>query len=403
MPIPSTLAERATGVRPRAELGENVVNARHATTVVQDAPSPTYRSGLEMNPVDEASFHHMIALERKRTARSGKPFLLMILEGELGLPAARGGMLGKILSALSLSIRETDVTGWYKEGAAVGVMFTEISGEEREATVGAMIKRIRGTLRKSLEWAEFDQISIAWHAFPEDWQQGTLQGNPALYPDLARRERAQKPFRILKRGMDIAGSGLALLLFSPVMLLVSALVKLSSEGPILYKQQRLGQFGQPFTFLKFRSMYVNNDRDIHREFMKGVISGEHDGKIEGAEDVVYKMTDDPRITRIGKFMRRTSLDELPQFINVLRGDMSLVGPRPPIAYEFEEYDIWHRRRVLEIKPGITGLWQINGRSRVRFDDMVRLDLRYARTWSLWLDICILIQTPAAVLLGDDAY
>jgi lipopolysaccharide/colanic/teichoic acid biosynthesis glycosyltransferase len=150
-------------------------------------------------------------------------------------------------------------------------------------------------------------------------------------------------------------------------------------------------------------MYVNNDRDIHREFMKGVISGEHDGKIEGAEDVVYKMTDDPRITRIGKFMRRTSLDELPQFINVLRGDMSLVGPRPPIAYEFEEYDIWHRRRVLEIKPGITGLWQINGRSRVRFDDMVRLDLRYARTWSLWLDICILIQTPAAVLLGDDAY
>lgn len=387
-----------------AELGENVVNSHYENTAIQEIPSSIrVRTGFESVLVDEASFHHVIALERKRTARSGKPFLLMILEGELGLPIARSGMLGKILSALALSIRETDMIGWYKEGAALGVMFTEIGGEDREATVGAMVKRIRGTLRKSLEWSEFDQVSMSWHAFPEDWHQGTLQGNPALYPDLARREQAQKPFRILKRVMDIVCSGLALLFMAPVMLLVAALVKLSSEGPILYKQQRLGQFGQPFTFLKFRSMYVNNDRNIHREFMKGVISGECEGKVEGREDAVYKMTDDPRITRIGKFIRRTSLDELPQFINVLRGDMSLVGPRPPIAYEFEEYDIWHRRRVLEIKPGITGLWQINGRSRVRFDDMVRLDLRYARTWSLWLDICILIQTPAAVLLGDDAY
>jgi exopolysaccharide biosynthesis polyprenyl glycosylphosphotransferase len=380
------------------------VNSRHASTATVDAVSPArLQTGFEASLVDEASFHHMIALERKRTARSGKPFLLMILEGELGLPVGRGGMLSKIVSALSLSIRETDMTGWYKEGAAVGVMFTEISSEDREATVSAMIKRIRATLRKTLDWAEFDQVNISWHAFPEDWHQGTLHGNPALYPDLARRERAQKPFRILKRAMDVAGSGLALLLFSPMMVLVAVLVKLSSKGPILYKQQRLGQFGRSFTFLKFRSMYVDNDSNIHREFMKGVISGEHDGKVQAEGDVVYKMTDDPRITRIGKFMRRTSLDELPQFINVLRGDMSLVGPRPPIAYEFEEYDIWHRRRVLEIKPGITGLWQINGRSRVRFDDMVRLDLRYARTWSLWLDICILIQTPAAVLLGDDAY
>jgi lipopolysaccharide/colanic/teichoic acid biosynthesis glycosyltransferase len=149
-------------------------------------------------------------------------------------------------------------------------------------------------------------------------------------------------------------------------------------------------------------MYVNNDRKIHQDFIKSVIKGEHDGGVEGGNGTVYKMTDDPRVTRIGRILRRTSLDELPQFINVLRGDMSLVGPRPPIPYECEEYDVWHRRRVLEVKPGITGLWQVNGRSRIRFDDMVRLDLQYARTWSIWLDIQILLQTPRA-LFSDDAF
>jgi len=184
--------------------------------------------------------------------------------------------------------------------------------------------------------------------------------------------------------------------------LVALLVKLSSKGPIFFKQQRLGQFGKTFTFLKFRSMYANNDHKIHQNFIKRVIKGEHDGKAEGGGKAVYKMTNDPRITKIGRFIRRTSLDELPQFINVLRGDMSLVGPRPPIAYECEEYEIWHRRRVLEVKPGITGLWQVKGRSRIRFDDMVRLDLQYARTWSIWLDLQILWRTPRA-LFSDDAF
>jgi len=136
--------------------------------------------------------------------------------------------------------------------------------------------------------------------------------------------------------------------------------------------------------------------------MKRVIKGDHDGRTEGESKSVYKMTNDPRITKIGRILRRTSLDELPQFINVLRGDMSLVGPRPPIPYECQEYEPWHRRRVLEVKPGITGLWQIRGRSRVRFDDMVRLDLQYIRSWSLWLDIQILWQTPRA-LFSDDAF
>jgi lipopolysaccharide/colanic/teichoic acid biosynthesis glycosyltransferase len=195
----------------------------------------------------------------------------------------------------------------------------------------------------------------------------------------------------------------ALILGSPLFIVIAVLIKLTSKGPVFFKQHRLGQFGKEFTFLKFRSMHVDNDPKIHKEFMKRVIEGTFDGSDQFVKEPVYKMTDDPRITKIGKFIRRTSVDELPQFINVLRGDMSLVGPRPPLAYEFQEYDIWHRRRVLEIKPGLTGLWQVSGRSRVRFDDMVRLDLQYAREWSLWLDIKILLETPKAVLMGDGAY
>jgi len=199
----------------------------------------------------------------------------------------------------------------------------------------------------------------------------------------------------LKRIIDVIGSASAILFLAPLFLLVAGLVKISSKGPILFKQQRIGQFGRPFTFLKFRSMYANNDPKIHQEFMKRVISG--DVK-KGS-----KMENDPRITPLGRFIRKASLDELPQFFSVLKGDMSLVGPRPPLAYECREYDIWHRRRVLEVKPGITGLWQVTGRSRLRFDEMVRLDLQYVRTWSLWNDLKIILKTPFAVIRGNDAF
>jgi lipopolysaccharide/colanic/teichoic acid biosynthesis glycosyltransferase len=179
---------------------------------------------------------------------------------------------------------------------------------------------------------------------------------------------------------------------------------LTSEGPIFFRQQRVGQFGLPFVFLKFRSMVVSTDATIHKEFVRKFIAGQAADSGSGAnEKVVYKITNDPRVTWIGRIMRRTSLDEIPQFWNVLVGEMSLVGPRPPIPYEIEAYDIWHRRRLLEAKPGITGLWQVHGRSKTTFDDMVRLDLQYSRTWSPLLDLKILLQTPRAVFSGDGAY
>jgi lipopolysaccharide/colanic/teichoic acid biosynthesis glycosyltransferase len=150
--------------------------------------------------------------------------------------------------------------------------------------------------------------------------------------------------------------------------------------------------------LKFRSMHMDNDPGIHEEYVRKLIANEVMDS-GGA----YKIKDDPRVTPIGRFIRRTSLDELPQFVNVLTGEMSLVGPRPPISYEFETYALWHRRRVLEVKPGITGIWQVHGRSRTTFDEMVRMDLLYIRNQSIWLDLKILLKTPLAVISGAGAF
>jgi lipopolysaccharide/colanic/teichoic acid biosynthesis glycosyltransferase len=200
--------------------------------------------------------------------------------------------------------------------------------------------------------------------------------------------------------MDIFGSALLLILCAPLLAIIAAAVKVSSRGPVLFKQDRIGQYGRRFTFLKFRSMRADNDPSVHKEYVTKLIAGEAERMpAQGEGNGVYKLAQDTRITRIGRFLRKTSLDELPQFVNVLRGDMSLVGPRPPIPYELAAYQTWHRRRLLEVKPGITGLWQVTGRSRVKFDDMVRLDLRYAMSWSPWLDVKILARTPGAVVKG----
>jgi lipopolysaccharide/colanic/teichoic acid biosynthesis glycosyltransferase len=361
----------------------------------------------ERGILNEGAFHRMISLERKRTERSRKPFLLMLLDMGNGLRSDNNNKaLDKILSALSLSTRETDVTGWYQHNSVVGVMFTEFGAEDRNTILSTMMTRVSETLRNNLSSQQFGLISISFHLFPEEWNHDVPQrpSNPTLYPDLARRDSAKKFFCVIKRIMDIVGSALALLLFSPILLLIAIAIKLTSTGPVFFRQKRVGQHGEQFVFLKFRSMHVNNDASVHKAYVKQLIAGNAQShSVNGNGNGVYKLTKDSRITRVGGFLRRSSLDELPQFINVLRGEMSLVGPRPAIAYEVEAYDIWHRRRVLEAKPGITGLWQVNGRSRIKFDDMVRLDLRYAKTWSPWMDLKILLRTPVAVVFGDGAY
>jgi len=216
------------------------------------------------------------------------------------------------------------------------------------------------------------------------------------------------------RALDIAGSALLLVLLSPLLAAIALAIRLDSPGPAVFRQQRIGRDRRPFTVNKFRSMHDGAAHDRHREFVLGLIRGEHPqhdlpdheaADQDAADDgprPYYKMIADPRITRVGRVLRRSSLDELPQLWNVLRGDMSLVGPRPAIPYEVDHYpSAWLDR--LAVKPGITGLWQVSGRSQVTLQEMVRLDVDYARRRTLWLNLWILVHTVPTVLGGKGAW
>lgn len=351
----------------------------------------------------EEAFRRRIAIERKRTERSREPFLLMLLEA--GSQPSGDGLdktLVGIVSAMKSSTRETDVVGWYKDRSTVGVMFTGLVISDKNSVLSTILGRVSVALQEEVSLERFNQITFSFHFFPDDWDEDSSgrPTDPVLYPDLFTPTSDQRTLLRVKRFMDVAGSSLMILACLPLFAIIALAVKLTSKGPILFRQDRIGQYGRRFTFLKFRSMRVNNDEAVHKEYVTRLIAGVAERvPATGNGEGVYKLAGDKRITPIGKFLRKSSLDELPQFINVLRGDMSLVGPRPPIPYELAAYQTWHRRRVLQVKPGITGLWQVTGRSRVRFDDMVRLDLRYAISWSPWLDLKILLRTPGAVIKG----
>jgi len=234
---------------------------------------------------------------------------------------------------------------------------------------------------------------------------GTLNSNPEVLLDgalikghllstggeSARHKGAWA--RKLKRWLDIVTSVTMMLLLMPLCALIVLAIKLTSRGPVLFRQERIGLGGKRFTILKFRTMTADNDPSIHRDWMRDFIT-----KPSVARRQSWKMSRDPRVTPLGHALRRTCLDEIPQFFNVLKGEMSLVGPRPCIPYEYEYYQAWHCDRVTAM-PGLTGLWQISDRARISFDEMVKLDLEYIRHWSIWLDIRILLRTPSAVLFA----
>jgi exopolysaccharide biosynthesis polyprenyl glycosylphosphotransferase len=220
---------------------------------------------------------------------------------------------------------------------------------------------------------------------------------------IVRPEESGRPslYTIAKRVLDIILSFLALMVLAPVFALCTLAILLDSPGPILFRQQRVGKRGKVFTMLKFRSMYANAESGVHRDYYAAFIRGQADRRAAGG-DGVYKLAGDSRVTRVGRWLRRTSLDELPQLWNTLRGDMSLVGPRPPIPYEVEHYRPVHLGR-LAVKPGITGLWQVGGRSSTTFDEMVALDLQYIQKASFSLDLQILLKTVPAVLRTREAH
>jgi len=352
----------------------------------------------------EGTFHSVLTLERRRAERSRKPFVLMLLDANSENGAA-AGILRQAIQVILATKRETDPAGWYKHDGILGVIFTEVNPAGKRPVGETLHAKIETALVNHLGRDCADRIAISVHLFPEnlDKKESGWLADSKLYPDLNRKLSRKRLPLVIKRAIDIAGSTALLLALSPILAAIAALIKLTSKGPVIFKQERLGQFGARFKCLKFRTMYTDNDPKIHREYVRQFIAGK-DGldKSGDSDKPVYKLIADPRVTLIGRFLRKASLDELPQFWNVVRGEMSLVGPRPPVPYEFEVYDVWHRRRILEVKPGVTGLWQVSGRSRTRFDEMVRLDLSYCQSWSLWLDLKILLVTPRAVLNGDGA-
>jgi len=357
----------------------------------------------------EKAFQNILYIERRRTERSEIPFLLTLININKIMPAdVHPEILDEMVAILLASKRETDICGWYEHGSKIGMIFTDIDNIDTQEAREAISSKIRRKLAENIPPEIMEALSLDFHYYPEKYDDTSEKLNHferTLYPDIDQAKQIKRNGYFFKRLIDLIGSSLAILLFSPVICFISILIKSTSKGPVLFRQERLGQFGAKFSFLKFRSMFVDCDDAIHREYIKKLIT-ENKASEEDCADAqgpVYKIRNDPRITPIGAFLRKTSLDELPQLLNVLRGEMSLVGPRPAIPYELENYDIWHRYRLLQVKPGITGLWQVTGRSSTTFDEMVRLDLKYIHEWSLWLDFKILLLTPWAVVKGKGAY
>jgi lipopolysaccharide/colanic/teichoic acid biosynthesis glycosyltransferase len=348
-------------------------------------------------------FRKELEREKRRSDRSKAPLSLVLFQ--IDLDARR---TVAFLEDLHRVTRQTDVVGHVgNDLIALLCPDTDATGIRsalRKIEASAQGHAVRTTAVVTHPNILFDRISS-----------GELTGEPAksdanveaillshafVYERLERNRLGYA----LKRVIDVVGALAGMVLLSPLMLLAGLAVRLTSRGPIIFRQTRLGQGGKPFTFYKFRSMVAGGDDRIHRAYVADFISGKIDPRESSAETAArfYKLRSDPRITAVGRFIRKTSIDELPQLWNVFKGDMSLVGPRPPVPYEASRYQAWHLHRLLSAKPGITGLWQVEGRSKVSFDEMVRMDLRYIRDCSLNLDLRILAKTVKVVLRCEGA-
>jgi lipopolysaccharide/colanic/teichoic acid biosynthesis glycosyltransferase len=348
----------------------------------------------------EEYFHEMLVMERKRTERSGQPFVLMLVDIRQ-LPLSQN-ILRRLRLALSECTREIDIRGWYERHSIMGIIFIEVT----PACETALKAKALSCLRRHFPDELALKIDIRSLPFP-DTNEPAGQGNMkevtrALYAQPSRGKAGASARVIAKRLIDLIGSLSLIILFSPLLLLSAVLIKAGSKGPVFFRQERIGLYGRRFIMLKFRSMYDGSDDQIHQEFMKHFIrENAGDRTPDGA--VIYKIQNDSRITPVGRLLRKTSLDELPQLFNVLAGSMSLVGPRPAIPYEVTEYTTWHKRRVLEVKPGITCIWQVEGRSHTDFQTQARMDIAYIKHWSPLLDLKLLLKTPLAVFSSRGAF
>ena len=352
--------------------------------------------------------------ERLRAERSALPLSVILcdvskVQGLLGTGRRFDHFIERLSRLLRDRLRRIDIKGWH-DGRRLAVVMPATPRRGAQAVLVRLEDWIASYLREAgIDGGADGLLDLATYPDAVRGQAkaeavGEAQPVSRAVVLFTGGPSAKGMSRYLKRAFDIAGALALLLLTSPVMLVAAVAARLSSPGPAIFKQVRLGEGGRPFVYYKFRSMYVNNDDSMHRDYTRRLIGGEVSGLDNGhGGKLVLKLAADPRVTAVGRVLRRSSLDELPQLFNVLKGDMSLVGPRPPLPYEVHHYRDWHLRRILAAKPGLTGLWQVRSRSASSFDEMVRLDLRYADTWSLWTDLKILGQTLPAVFSARGAY
>jgi lipopolysaccharide/colanic/teichoic acid biosynthesis glycosyltransferase len=355
----------------------------HAPAADNDSQPDAYLSRTE--------FLRMVQREKRRTDRSHSALSLALLT----VDANGGTTLQTLLEKVSVMARETDyLTATDDQCIAVLLPDTGEDGLRSFLDKVALSREGKGTHATGATYPDvgFDRLIAERLGTPRS-RHAVEADEPSVVRSLGYP---------LKRALDVLGALVALVLLSPLMLLVALIIKLTSPGPAVFRQTRIGQGGVSFIMYKFRSMRTDIDDSAHREFVAKLIDGKAPAAGNAAAGGQFKMKADPRITKIGRFIRKTSIDELPQFYNVLIGDMSLVGPRPPVPYEAEKYKTWHRRRVFELKPGLTGIWQVEGRSRVSFDDMVRMDLRYLQHCSLGFDLRILLRTVLVVVTCEGA-
>lgn len=366
------------------------VSSRRGSTISKaKLPQQSAVSAFPLRVLPKLYFLEQLRREKLRSSRTNSPLSMAIfhIEDEV---AIRPSASTAFLMSLQSMVRETDILAYVGKNL-IALLLPDTSEEGAQELV-----------RKIVNSHHRFKYSLNVVTYPDQLFEA-LQTEGQLRPDLVpflleESPKLGKADRMLKRGLDVVGALVGILFLLPLMVIMGIAIKLTSPGPIIFKQVRLGARGTPFVFYKFRSMYQDTDEQIHRNYIEKFIDGNHEETNQGTEEKpFYKMSGDPRITWVGRIIRKTSIDELPQLYNVLKGDMSLVGPRPPLPYEVKRYHAWHLRRILEMKPGITGLWQVSGRSETSFDEMVRLDLLYTRRWSIGLDLKLIARTVKTVV------
>ena len=365
-------------------------------------------------------FEQRIKEEKLRSWRSGSQFSMVSFD-PLKLIHRKNGTRRKVIEAIGKILdeesRESDIKGlWNKHKLAV--LLSDTSPEKAFRFVDKFVLAIQANFDPVTK--PIDKSYFKVHTFPRAGQvqknEKTRSSNDSNrkhlevnyltdleVADLSIWKGPTRRQKVIKRILDIILSVTVFIVLSPVFLLCAISIKLDSPGPVFYKQPRIGEGGRCFTFLKFRSMSQKADSEVHRNHIKNLVNHTAGLSCSGnGDEKSYKIVEDERVTRVGEFIRRTSLDELPQFLNVLKGDMSLVGPRPHPVYEVNLYNHWYRHR-LDVKPGITCLGQIYGRYNTEYENVFRYDLQYLKKASLFLDLKILFKTIPIVLSRRGAY